>query len=126
MQLVIRYPALASSMRFGLALRPLKAACIFAGSNAENTWKRSAHGKRRLKSKSIRDLLKTHRAAIDHLLCRLHAHAIDELPWTFPLQCCGYALRGRLSGCAGRGERGVDGGWTNLFFYISLQSFALA
>src|SRR5258708_10574726 len=37
MQLVIRYPALASSIHFGLALRPLKAACIFAGSNAENT-----------------------------------------------------------------------------------------
>ncbi len=37
MQLVISYPALASSMHFGLALRPLKAACIFAGSNAENT-----------------------------------------------------------------------------------------
>jgi hypothetical protein len=36
MQLVIRYPALASSIHFGLALRPLKAACIFAGSNAEN------------------------------------------------------------------------------------------
>jgi len=37
MQFVIKYPALASSMHFGLALRPLKAACIFAGSNAENT-----------------------------------------------------------------------------------------
>jgi hypothetical protein len=30
-QLVIRYPALASSMHFGLALRPLKAACITGG-----------------------------------------------------------------------------------------------
>jgi hypothetical protein len=30
-------PLLASCMHFGLALRPLKAACIFAGSNAENT-----------------------------------------------------------------------------------------
>src|SRR5260370_40608274 len=37
MQLVIRYPALASSIHFGLALRPLKAACIFAGSNSGNT-----------------------------------------------------------------------------------------
>jgi hypothetical protein len=45
MQLVIRYPALASSMHFGLALRPLKAACIFAGSNAENTIKRRESGR---------------------------------------------------------------------------------
>src|ERR1700688_3081786 len=37
MQLVIRYSALASAIHFGLALRPLKAACIFASSNAENT-----------------------------------------------------------------------------------------
>jgi hypothetical protein len=46
-------------------LRPLKAACVFPSSNAENTQKRSPHGKRGLKSTTIGDLLKTHRGAID-------------------------------------------------------------
>ena len=66
-------------LRFRLVLRPLKAACVLASSDAENTLERSPHGKRSPKSTSIRDLLKAHRGTIDQLLRRLHAHAIDEL-----------------------------------------------